>query len=313
MDFQRLRALVEKAVREALEEKGRVRVPERKKTRPGIVLAVAGGKGGTGKTTVAVSLATSIKGPLRFFDGDVEEPDAHLFLRPIFRETVPVEVPVPEFDLSKCTYCGACAEFCRFNAIAVAGGRLIFFEGLCRSCGGCAALCPEGAISPGSKEIGQILVGETRDIKFFGGRLSPGEQMVAPILWVLAGYREDEAVNIVDGPPGTGAGMIEAVSGADYCLLVTEPTPLGLHDLKRSADVLGILGVPYGVVLNKDGMGDGRVERFCEENGIPILMRIPYEERIATLCARGIPLAGEDPKWAKRFAELYGKVQELVT
>lgn len=315
VDVRELRALVERVVREVLSREGDrgVEVPKRKKTRPGIVLAIVGGKGGTGKTTVAVNLAVSLRGPLRFFDGDVEEPDAYLFLRPIFRETVPVEVPVPQFDLSRCTYCGACAEFCRFNAIAVARENLVFFEGLCRSCGGCAIVCPAGAISPRGKEIGQVWIGETGEVRFFGGRLVPGEQMVSPILWTLAGYRDDEAVNIVDGPPGTRAGMIEAVWGADYCLLVTEPTPLGLHDLVRSAEVLGILGIPYGVVLNKDEIGDGRVEQFCEGNQVPILLRIPYDRDIAALCARGIPFAREDPGWAKKFGELFRAVQEEVS
>ena len=292
------------------ETEGEITVPSRKKLHPGLVLAVASGKGGTGKTTVAVSLALSLKEPVHFLDCDVEEPNAHLFLLPRYTDTRAVQVSVPVFDLNRCDTCGQCADFCRFNAIAVANEKLVFFEELCRSCEGCFLVCPKDAISEGKREVGQIKVGETGALRFYGGQLHVGEQAVGPIIRQLKEVQDGREINILDCAPGVGPAVLASVWDADFCLLVTEPTPFGLNDLKLSAKALEMLGVPFGVIINRDGIGDDEVARFCADNEIAVLLKIPHDPEIAKGYARGIPLVRQDMKWIRTFQRLWETIQE---
>jgi MinD superfamily P-loop ATPase len=275
-------------------------------------IAVASGKGGTGKTTVAMSLALALKdhGPVQFVDCDVEEPNAHIFLSPEFHHREPVELLVPEVDEGRCTHCGACAKACRYGALAVIGKKILFHSELCHGCGLCAKVCPEGAIREVPRPIGWIEGGEAHGISFWQGALEVGEPMATPIIRRLKEWIDPGALSILDAPPGNGCPVIETLKGADFALLVTEPTPFGLHDLRLAVEVVRALGLPAGVVISKYGIGTDQVERYCAEEEIPILLRIPMDRKIAESYARGISLVEAFPKWRKPFLELFGRIVE---
>ncbi len=270
-------------------------------------ITVASGKGGTGKTTVAVNLALALAEdhPVEFLDCDVEEPNAHIFLKPEIERRRSVEKLLPEIDEDLCTRCGKCAEACEFNAIAVIGKKVLVYNDLCHGCGLCRMVCPVGAISESPHELGVIEEGTARGFPFARGLLNVGEAMATPLVHELKSGIDPEALSIIDAPPGTGCPTIAAIQGADLALLVTEPTPFGLHDLKAAVGVARSLGVPIGVIINRDGIGDDQVERYCAEEGIPIVFKIPFDREIAKLYSRGILLVDAVPEWKERFRSLY--------
>lgn len=277
-------------------------------------VAVASGKGGTGKTTVAVSLALALSGrvPVEFVDCDVEEPNAHLFLSPRITAREPVEILVPEVDLDRCTFCGRCATACRFGALAVVGQKVLFQPGLCHGCGLCAIACPEGAIQELPRPIGWVEEGQVQGIRFLRGILNVGEPMATPIVHHLKERVNPKRVTLLDAPPGTGCPAIETLRGANFALLVTEPTPFGLHDLRLALEVTRILGVPAGVVISKDGIGTDALERYCIKAGIPVLLRIPMDRRIAAAYAHGIALVEAFPEWNEAFVGLYDAASQAA-
>jgi MinD superfamily P-loop ATPase len=277
-----------------------------------MIISVASGKGGTGKTTVAVNMAASLHRPLRLLDCDVEAPNAHLFLNPEIRETIPFSIPVPEIDEEKCTYCKKCARICRFRAIAILDKAALTFPELCHSCGGCMAVCPEAAISETGRNVGQIAIGQAQHMEFIYGRLRVGEAMSPPLIKAVRGYERPDMLNIIDAPPGTSCPVVTAMKGADFILLVTEPTPFGLHDLKLAVGAVRILGIPCGLVINCSDIGDDGVRQYAEAEDIPILMQIPFDRQIAQAYARGELLVNALPEWKARFSELYGKIDRLV-
>lgn len=279
-----------------------------------MIIAVASGKGGTGKTTVATSLALSVadQGP-QVLDCDVEEPDAALYLKPVLSDSQQVGVLVPSVDASKCTGCGRCAELCAWSALAVVDRRVLVFPELCHGCGSCVANCPEGAISEVLHVTGTVESGWAGPIGFAQGTLDVGEAMPGPIIRHLKRMHLEKSsgarVVILDAPPGTSCPVVDTMRGADYVLLVTEPTPFGLHDLRLAVEVArDQLGLPVGVVVNRDGVGDAGVDDYCAAEAIPILMRIPLDRRIAQATADGHALVEALPEYRPRFAELLQRI-----
>ncbi len=272
-------------------------------------IVVASGKGGTGKTTVATSLAliAAEQEFVRFMDCDVEAPNAGLFLNPVLDTRKDVGVLIPKVDEAICTYCGKCAEVCQFHAIAVIGKKTLVFPELCHGCGSCTLVCPENAISEHLDVMGVLESGRAaQGIDFSQGVMNVGEPMAVPIIRELKKWEvaNPPAIEIRDAPPGASCPVVETIRGADFALLVTEPTPFGLHDLKQVAEITHELGLPTGVVVNRDGIGDNAVQAYCDENDIPILMRIPMERRIAEAIASGTPLLEAAPEYRPYFQSM---------
>lgn len=258
-------------------------------------IAVASGKGGTGKTTVAVALAQAWDGPVQLLDCDVEEPNAAIFLAPDPISEQTVSVPVPAVDSSRCTGCGQCAELCRFNALATAGKAVLVFDDLCHGCGGCALACPEMAITEIPRPIGTVRTGQRGHIAFIEGRLDIGRAMAPPVIRAVKQAADPGVPALIDCPPGTSCPMITAVKDADFVLLVTEPTPFGLHDLKLAVETVRLLNLPFGVIINRADAGDDRVVNYCRDEGIRLLLQIPESRKIAAAYSRGESLLTAEP------------------
>ncbi len=274
-------------------------------------VAVASGKGGTGKTTVAVNLALTLaveRDDVVLTDCDVEAPNAHIFLRPTINESRPATILIPEVDEEKCTHCGACSRFCAYNAMATFSKQVLVFPQLCHGCGGCALVCPEDAITEVPREIGVVERGEFRSITFVHGKLNISEPMASPLIAQVKATAGDEGLIILDCPPGTACPVIESLKGVDYCILVTEPTPFGLHDLRIAVDVVRLLEIPFSVVINRDGVGDEYVEWYCKGEGIPVDLRIPNDRRIARLYSEGVPFTSRLPAMRRGFTRMFERI-----
>ncbi len=276
-----------------------------------MIITVASGKGGTGKTTVAVNLALSI-GPEKILDCDVEEPNVHTLLHPTDIHTTEVTVPTPVVDQDKCTLCGKCAEFCQFNAIFVGKTKTMVYNEMCHSCGGCAIVCPEDAITEIPRPVGKIHESTIDGITMVYGELAIGEPIATTIIHAVKENIAPDKINILDAPPGTACPVIETMKASDFLILVTEPTPFGLHDLSMAVDVVRGLGIPFGVIINRAGIGDDGVEKYCKREEIPILLEIPFDRQIAEPYARGVPFAKEMPEWHQRFKDMYIHIERLI-
>jgi MinD superfamily P-loop ATPase len=277
-----------------------------------MIISIASGKGGTGKTTVATNLAICLKGEVQLLDCDVEEPNAHLFIRPDIRQVETVTTPVPEVDLTKCTFCGKCAQICQFKAIVVLGTTVLPFHELCHSCRGCVRVCPEGAITETGRELGIIERGHRKGLDFVHGKLRIGEAMSPPLIRKVRACTRPGAITIIDAPPGTSCPVIASMRGADFVLLVTEPTPFGLHDLTLAVGAVRILGIPCGLVINRADLGDDRVRAYAKKEALPILMEIPFDRRIAEAYSRGEMLAEVMPEWKERFLALHHSIARTI-
>jgi len=279
-----------------------------------MIISVASGKGGTGKTLVSTSLALSLKNShkVMLLDCDVEEPNAHVFLKPALTGSEAVFIPVPRIDEEKCTRCGKCAEVCAYNAIAVLGDHVLTFSQLCHGCGACSYLCPEKAISEEPREMGVVEWGQADGLEFVHGKLTVGEAMAPPIIRKVKGHFNSDGVVIIDVPPGTSCPVVETVKGSDFCLLVTEPTPFGLNDLVLAVETVRELNIPCGIVLNRAGVGDAGVEEYCRKENIPILLTIPLDTEIARLYSKGVPLVEGMPEWKNSFRKLFDRIGEIV-
>ena len=277
-----------------------------------MIVAVASGKGGTGKTTIAVNLAKSIDGEVDLVDCDVEEPNAHLFLGSNPIESKEVTVPIPQVDESLCDGCGECSKFCEFHAIITPNTKPIVFPELCHGCGGCRLVCPRGAISETQRRIGVIDISREDHIRLIQGRLDVGVAMAPPLVRAVRANSRDNVATILDAPPGTSCPVITTVRNSDFVLLVTEPTPFGLYDLELAVKMVAELEIPFGVIVNRHDLGDNRVHEFCRDNQIPILLEIPDDRRIAEAYSRGIAIVDALPEYKPVFQGLLEKVGELV-
>jgi len=279
-----------------------------------MILSIASGKGGTGKTLVAISLALSLKDneAVQLLDCDVEEPNDHIFLRPEITGSKSVSIPIPRIDETKCTLCGECSKVCAYHAIIVMGKHVLTFPQLCHGCGACSYLCPEKAISEEDRETGVVAWGFSEGVRFIQGKLNVGEAMAPPVIRKVKEEAHADGIVIRDVPPGTSCPVVEAVKGSDFCLLVTEPTPFGLNDLILAVEMVRELHIPFGIVLNRAGVGDAGVQEFCKKENIPVLLTIPLDTEIARMYSRGIPLVEGLPQWMPRFRELFNTVRGLI-
>lgn len=282
-------------------------------------IAIASGKGGTGKTTIATAFAQALSRAeysVSLLDCDVEGPNAHIFIQPEFDQFEDVNMLIPSVDDETCTGCGQCAEVCQFHAIVVIGGQTLVFPEMCHGCGSCTLICPEEAITEIPKRLGILEGGLSQEgIRFSHGILDIGEPMAVPVISKLKKWQDlmDAEVVLIDSPPGASCPVVESLRGADYIILVTEPTPFGLHDLRQAYKVTQELGIPAGVIINRDGIGDTGVEQYCEEVGLQIFVQIPLERKIGQGIAQGKSLLEIKPEYENRFLQLYLQIIEALS
>lgn len=269
-------------------------------------IAILSGKGGTGKTTVAASLAVSLSNS-QYIDCDVEEPNGALFLNPKIESTAPVKVPVPHVDGEKCNGCGICSKTCRFNAMAVIKGKVVIFPEICHHCGACVIACPQNAITEEQREIG-VIEADGEGL-FLQGRLNIGEPITIPIINELKQMVRPDAPVFLDCAPGASCTAVQSIEGCDFCILVTEPTPFGLHDLKIAVALVRKMGIPFGVVINKAMEHDRSIQEYCKNENIEVLMEIPYLREIAENYSKGVLPAQINDEWKERFVGLYDKIK----
>ncbi len=276
-----------------------------------MIVAIASGKGGTGKTTIAVNLAVALDQPVQLLDCDVEEPNVDLFLKASITEREEVHAEVPQIDLNRCTYCGQCQEICQFNALAVLPETQIVltFGELCHSCGGCFAVCPESAVLPGRRLLGHLEMGERGKVRLIQGKLRVGEAMAPPLIRRVRQASSPDGMVIIDAPPGTSCPVITSLRGVDFVCLVTEPTPFGLNDLELAVGAARKLKLPMGIVINRADVGDGRISEYAKREGIPVLLEIPFERSTAETYARGEILVEAQPQWKDRMLLLHAAIQ----
>ncbi len=274
-------------------------------------ISVASGKGGTGKTTIATNLAAALskKGKdVVYLDCDVEEPNGRIFLKPLINSKSRVSVLVPRIDLDKCTFCGECAEICEFNALAVLKDNVMVFDSLCHNCGGCYHICPENAIKEVPRDIGEIQSGSSNGLKFAEGRLTIGEAQAPPVTKQLKKDMPPAEITIIDAPPGTSCPVIEAVSDTDYLILVSEPTPFGLNDLKLAVGMARELRLPFAVVINRSDLGDDLTVDYCRKEDIEILLQIPFDQKIAKAYSEGRMACDISPIYRENLYRLYESI-----
>jgi len=275
-----------------------------------MILGVASGKGGTGKTMVSVNLARVLGSAVQLLDCDVEEPNAHLFLEGTLREEETIAIPVPQVDPSLCDGCGECGRFCEYHAIVSFGSAPLVFPEMCHGCGGCAKVCPRKAIREIDRRIGVVETIHADNITLIQGRIDVGVAMAPPLIRAVKARLRNGTPAILDAPPGTSCPVIATLQGADFAALVTEPTPFGLHDLRLAVDMVRELGIPFGVVVNRVGVGDERVHRFCGEESVPILLEIPDDRRIAEAYSKGKLIVEALPEYCHHFELLLDRTME---
>ena len=279
-------------------------------------IAIASGKGGTGKTTAATNLALVIAGrgeAVTYVDCDVEEPNGHIFLKPDINLTEHAVLPYPVVDVDRCISCGKCAEICQYRAIIMLGETPYVAPEMCHACGGCWIVCPVDAITPADREIGVVERGKSGGIRFVHGKLKIGQTLSPPLIRKVKNLITDEGVTVIDCPPGTSCPVVTAIHGADYVLLVTEPTPFGLNDLKLAVGVIEKLKIPYGVFVNRADIGTGETRRFCNQRHISILASFPDNRTVAEAFSRGTIASEVLPEVREIFEQLYEKISQKVS
>ncbi|HOO55783.1 MAG TPA: ATP-binding protein [bacterium] len=278
-----------------------------------MIISIASGKGGTGKTTFATNLSLAAAGRgdrVTLMDCDVEEPNSHIFIKPEITATEKVHVQCPMVIEEKCTGCGKCGEVCQFSAIVVINKKVLTFPELCHACGGCFEFCPEGAIMEQPREVGELQTGKSRGVDFVHGRLRVGEAMSPPLIREVKKRLEPDAINIIDSPPGTSCPVIESIKGSDFVLLVTEPTPFGLNDLKLAVEMVRTLGIPFAVGINRSDTGNSGVLDYCSEESIDVFVEVPHDRNVAEAYSRGEIAYDVVPEYAGIFIELLEKIEK---
>ncbi len=276
-------------------------------------IAIASGKGGTGKTTIAVNLALSLPNSV-YIDCDVEEPNGHLLLNPRINTEYKSTKKIPAADLNVCSFCGICSKLCEFNAITVLKNDLIIFEEMCHGCGVCSFFCPREAITEADKETGVIRTGDVPDelLSFIDGKLNIGEMSAVPLIKEIKKKAIPGRINIIDAPPGTSCSMIETVKDSDYCILVTEPTPFGFNDLKLAVNAISSLNVPHGVVINKYDGKYKDIEKYCAANDIPVILKMPFDKKLAKLYSIGMPAVKQNLEYRGMFKTMCENIRAGV-
>lgn len=281
-----------------------------------MIIAIASGKGGTGKTSIATSLVQCLTshGPVHYMDCDVEAPNGHLFLKPSLTSETDAMVMIPAWQPDRCTLCGKCTEVCQFNALVKAGQKIMVFPQLCHGCGSCSLNCPQQALSEVPYPIGKLQFGCTDDgIRFSSGLLIIGEPMATPIIRQLkkADQKQPEQIEIRDAPPGASCSVVETLRGADFALLVTEPTSFGLHDLRQMVSIVKEMHIPAGIIINRDGIDEAGMQKSLRSFQLPILMRIAFDRQLAAGLARGVTIIQIKPAYHQKFQELYLQIKQL--
>jgi len=278
-------------------------------------IAIASGKGGTGKTTISTNLATVISRhnlQVQYLDCDAEEPNGHIFLKPEIESSADITVGVPEVDLEKCTGCGKCGQLCQYSAIVCLKDKPLVFEELCHSCGGCMAICPENAITERQRKIGVGQFGRSGKLHFGHGMLDIGAIQTPALIRSVKQKAIDKGVVVLDVPPGTSCPVIEAIKGSDFVLLVTEPTPFGLNDLELAVGMVRELNLPFAVAINRSDIGDDAVVKYCRNEGIEVMLTIPNDRQIAQAYSRGTMIVEALPEYKDKFENVYGAIRSAA-